>query len=137
MILLGLFGRSQLAARREEKARVAKLVHDALELLQGQEMRHHIDPVTTPQAYISSAHLRDQILADEHHPATRIRLWDPVERVVEGNANVRVSLEELRGGEEGRVWTWVGNSGLVSPSKKRVSSAFLSPAREQSGPFGE
>jgi hypothetical protein len=39
-----------------------------------------------------------------------------VERVVEGNANVRANLEEVRGGDEMRVWRWVGGSGL----RKRV-----------------
>ncbi|EJD06014.1 uncharacterized protein FOMMEDRAFT_104431 [Fomitiporia mediterranea MF3/22] len=130
LFLLGLYGKSKLATRREEKQRVAELVQIALEELRNQEMRHYTDPVTTPHAYLSSVQLRDLILQDEHHPQTRRRLWDPVERIIEGNANVRVSLEELRGGEEGRVWTWVGNSGLASPSKKRVSSPFQSPLHE-------
>ena len=130
LFLFGLYGKAQLAARREEKQRVAELVQIALEELRNQEMRHHTDPVTTPHSYLSSVQLRDLILQDEHNPHRRRRLWDPVERIIEGNANVRVSLEELRGGEEGRVWTWVGNSGLASPSKKRVSLPLQSPSHE-------
>lgn len=125
-----MYGKAQLATRREEKQRVAELVQIALEELRNQEMQHFTDPVTTPHPYLSSVQLRDLILQDEHNSQRRRRLWDPVERIIEGNANIRVSLEELRGGEEGRVWTWVGSSGLASPSKKRVSLAFQSPSHE-------
>lgn len=71
-------------------------------------MAHHTDPITAPQPYLSSLQLRDLILQDEHSVSTRQRVWDQVERVVEGNANVRANLEEVHGGDELRVWRWVG-----------------------------
>ena len=37
-----------------------------------------------------------------------------VERVVEGNANVRTNLEEVEGGDEQRVWQWVGSAAKLS-----------------------
>ena len=77
-------------------------------MLHNQEMAHHPDPVTVLQAYLSSLHLRDLILQDEHSIPARWRLWDKVQKVVEGNTNVRVSMEELEGRDEGQVWRWVG-----------------------------
>jgi Man1-Src1p-C-terminal domain len=95
-----------------ENRRVAELVQIALDTLRNQELAHHTDPIIAPQPYLSSLQLRDVILQDEHSISERRKLWDKVERVVEGNANVRTNLEEVRGGDEMRVWRWVGGSGL-------------------------
>ena len=46
-------------------------------------------------------------------------MWAPVERVVEGNANVRTNLEEVEGGDEQRVWRWVGSAGRTLPGVGR------------------
>ncbi|KAH8117468.1 Man1-Src1p-C-terminal domain-containing protein [Phellopilus nigrolimitatus] len=132
IFLFGLYGKSQMTARSMENRRVAELVQIALDTLRNQEMNYHTDPVTTPQPYLSSLQLRDLILQDEHSIPVRRRLWDRVERIVEGNANVRANLEELRGGEEARVWSWVGSSGLLSPVKNRVLP-FQSPSHEELG----
>lgn len=99
------------ALRQIEGRRVAELVQIALDTLRNQELAHHTDPVTAPQPYLSSLQLRDLILQDEHSISVRSRLWDQVERVVEGNANVRANLEEVQGGDELRVWRWVGSTG--------------------------
>lgn len=119
-IALFFYGKNKITARRGENQRVAELVQIALETLQEQELNHISDPATYPQPYLSSLQLRDLILQDEHSIPARSRLWNKVERVVEGNTNVRTNMEELRGGEEARVWRWVGTSGLSSP-KKRLS----------------
>ena len=57
-------------------------------MLRNQEMAHHTDPVTAPRAYLSSLHLRDLILQDEHSILARWQLWDKVQKVVEGNTNM-------------------------------------------------
>ncbi|KII88559.1 hypothetical protein PLICRDRAFT_161764 [Plicaturopsis crispa FD-325 SS-3] len=101
----------QRASRKRESKRIAELVQIALDTLYNQELAHHTDPVTAPQPYLSSLQLRDLILQDEHSIPMRRRLWDQVERVVEGNANVRANLEEVQGGDELRVWRWVGSAG--------------------------
>jgi len=98
------------AQARTEDKRVAELVQLALATLRNQEIAHHTDPVTAPAPYLSSLQLRDLVLQDEHSVRARARLWTRVERVVEGNANVRANLEEVLGGEL-RVWRWVGGSG--------------------------
>lgn len=68
-----------------------------------------------PRPYLSSLQLRDLVLQDVHDVSKRRRLWSRVERVVEGNANVRTNLQEVEGGDEQRVWEWVGSSGKTLP----------------------
>ena len=127
MLLVLAFRRRQ-ARNLVEGERVASLVQISLDLLQNQELAHHTDPVTAPQPYLSSLQLRDLVLQDEHSVSTRRRLWERVERVVEGNANVRTNLEEVAGGDELRVWRWVGSAGKalgpMSPSEKGGARAL-------------
>lgn len=80
-----------------------------------QERLHYLDPVQAPQVTIPVAHLRDDILASELSPASRQRLWSKVEKIVEGNANVRAGEDEVNG-EVWRVWQWVGLVGALSSS---------------------
>lgn len=115
-----IFRRSR-AQRHIETKRVGELVQITLDTLRNQELAHHTDPVTAPQAYLSSIQLRDLILQDEHSISTRRRLWDQVERIVESNANVRANLEEVQGGDELRVWRWVGTAGRGPGYRKRVA----------------
>lgn len=112
--------RRSRAQRQIEAKRVAELVRITLDTLRNQELAHHADPVTAPQAYLSSVQLRDLILQGEHSISARRRLWDQVEHVVEGNANVRANLEEVQGGDELRVWRWVGTAGRGPEQRKRV-----------------
>lgn len=110
LLLSAYWTKGKMASRQIESRRVGDLVQVALDALRNQEIEHHTDPVTVPQPYLSSLHLRDLILRDEHSIPVRRRLWDKVEKVVEGNTNVRASMEELAGGDEGRVWRWVGGA---------------------------
>ncbi|KAG6330300.1 hypothetical protein ID866_8790 [Astraeus odoratus] len=114
------FLRRSRAQRQSEGKRVAELVQITLDTLRNQELAHHTDPVTAPQPYLSSIQLRDLILQEEHSISARRRLWDQVERVVESNANVRANLEEVQGGDELRVWRWVGTAGRGPEYRKRV-----------------
>lgn len=100
-----------MASRRVQDKRIAGLVQIALEAIRNQELAHYTDPVGAPYPYLSSIQLRDLVLQDEHSVGARARLWDRVERVVEGNANVRANLEEVEGGDELRVWRWIGSGG--------------------------
>lgn len=114
--------RQRRARSAVESRRAATLVQTTLESLRNQELAHHTDPVTAPHPFLSSLQLRDLILQDEHSVSTRRRLWERVERVVEANANVRTNLEEMEGGDEMRVWRWVGSAGktLTAGSERRV-----------------
>lgn len=112
MLLIASFlAKQRRAARRIEDKRVGELVQIALDTLRNQELAHYTDPASAPYPYLSSLQLRDLVLQDEHSVPARRRLWDRVERVVEGNANVRANLEEVAGGDELRVWRWIGGGG--------------------------
>ncbi|CAE6432638.1 unnamed protein product [Rhizoctonia solani] len=102
-----LWTRSKLALKRRESRRIAELAAIALDLVRNQEIAHHTDPVRSPHAYVSSLHLRDMVLQEEHNVHTRMRLWSRVAKIVEGNANIRANVEEVAG-DETRVWRWVG-----------------------------
>lgn len=123
------YTRSKLASKRVESKRVAVLVQLALDTLRSQELAHHTDPVTAPHAFLSPTHLRDLILQEEHSTNARRRLWEKVERVVEGNANVRANVEDVNG-DETRVWRWVGSAAGVGYSPRK-SVQWREGAREQ------
>ncbi|KAF5358207.1 hypothetical protein D9756_001605 [Leucocoprinus leucothites] len=128
-IFSAIIARVRYVRNKAESRRVGELVQIALDTLRNQEIAHHTDPVTAPQPYLSSLQLRDLILQEEHSVPIRRRLWDRVERVVEGNANVRVNMEEVEGGDELRVWRWVGSSRgrRVEGFESNVSSPYASP----------
>jgi len=107
-------GRSKVTARAIENRRVRALVKEALETLQAKEAANYIDPVQTPLPSVASLQLRDLVMQDEHSTPVRVRVWEQVERVVEGNANVRTNMEVMSSGDEGRVWTWIGNAGVAA-----------------------
>ena len=62
---------------------------------------------------MSVAQLRDDVLRDEFSASRRKKLWEKVQRKVEGNSNVRPMVREGRSGDVGRVWEWVGAVGLI------------------------
>lgn len=103
-----------------ENKRVDELVRTTMQILQDMEMAHHTDMVTNPTPYFVKDQLRDFILQDEHVLSKRQRIWEKVAAVVEGNANIRVNQEEVDGGDEVKVWRWVG-------SARRRSIAAQSP----------
>ena len=107
--------RSRQVRRAVEDDQVTTLVTVALDCLRNQELAHHTATVTVTRPYLSSLQLRDLVLQDIHDVSKRKRLWSRVERVVEGNTNVRTNLQEVDGGDEQRVWEWVGSSGKMLP----------------------
>lgn len=124
-VLIILAARSNLAKRTMERRRVKGLVKEALERVKEQEARHYLDSVTYPTQALSSLQLRDEMMADEHSIATRARVWEQVEKVVEENSNVRSNMEITISGDEGRVWSWIGAGGGrqfidSSPAGRRV-----------------
>lgn len=108
-----------MTQKQKESRRIAALVQVALDALRNQELAHYTDPVSTPAPFLSSIQLRDQVLQDEHALNTRRKLWGKVEGVVESNTNVRINLEEIEGGDELRVWRWIGSTGRT-PGRKEL-----------------
>ncbi|KAJ3923653.1 Man1-Src1p-C-terminal domain-containing protein [Lentinula edodes] len=107
---------SRRSKKKIESKRIASLVQIAIDALQHQELAHYTDPVSTPQPFLSSIQLRDLVLQEEHSVTVRQKVWEKVEKIVEGNANVRANLEEVYGGDELRVWRWNDSLELNSPS---------------------
>lgn len=99
--------RYRLSATRAENHKVSLLVQTAFDKLQEQEYMHGVDPVLYPDEFVALTHLRDHILAEEHDPKTRNRLWKKVVRIVEENSNVRTRQAQKKG-EWLRVWQWIG-----------------------------
>lgn len=106
-IVAAFYSLSLLTQRQKERRRIAYLVRVALDTLRNQEFA---DDYTDTLPYLSSVQLRDLVLQNETSVNTRRRLWERVERIVESNANVRVNVEEIEGGDEARVWRWVGST---------------------------
>ena len=121
-LLSFLYGRHKLATRRQTKDQVRQLVQTALSELRQQHGAHYTDPVITPASYIIPSHLRDFVLQNEHSPARRQVLWNAVEKIVEGNANVR-SRQVEQNGEEMRAWEWSGLGGGGFAGKEMVEQA--------------
>lgn len=115
LILSVVFVRHRQSQKAVEERQVAALVTVALDSLRNQELAHHTDPVMVPRPYLSSLQLRDLVLQDVHSVGTRKRLWSHVERIVEANTNVRTNLQEVEGGDEQRVWQWIGSTGKTLP----------------------
>ena len=120
-----MFLRRRWARKAIEDEQVAQHVTIALDILRNQEFAHHVDPVVEPRPYVSSLRLRDLVLQDIHDVKKRQRLWSRVERIVEANTNVQTNDREVEGGDEQRVWEWVGTSGKTLPPGTPVFSGRI------------
>jgi hypothetical protein len=79
---------------------------------------HATDPTTFPEAHMSMAQLRDDLLRTDFSAARRKILWEKVQKKVEANSNVRPMVRENRAGDVGRVWEWVGATRYIeSPAE--------------------
>jgi hypothetical protein len=85
---------------------------------------HAQDPVGYPEPLISMVALRDDVLRDEFRAQERNRIWTAVQKLVEGNANVRTMVREGRTGDVSRMWEWIG----AVHRMEGVGSAYSSPA---------
>lgn len=108
--------------RRKEGRVVNGLVQNVLAKLSDQAHYHYVDPLAYPEPFLPQLHLRDALLADVHSSVRRQEIWDKVQAVVERNANVRASSQEVRG-ELYRVWEWVGPSGVLMGQQHGAGSA--------------
>ncbi|KAG0020221.1 inner nuclear membrane protein enriched at telomere/subtelomere region [Entomortierella chlamydospora] len=121
----GLLIRRHVLRRREEERVIHSLVNNVLNKLADQSHYHYIDPVLCLDPYLPQIHLRDALLTNVQTPARRQELWDKVSAIVDRNANVRVSAQEVRG-EIHRVWEWIGASGVLSMKAMSNRSSLYS-----------
>ncbi|KAK1232242.1 inner nuclear membrane protein enriched at telomere/subtelomere region [Marasmius sp. AFHP31] len=106
------------ARRQVDAEHTARLVQVSLDMLRHQTLAHTAGSPAVPEPYLSSTQLRDLVLRGEHDVQERKRLWRKVEAIIEGNANVRIT-EEVDGGDQMRVWQWVGVTGSSAGSPGR------------------
>ncbi|KNZ47272.1 hypothetical protein VP01_655g9 [Puccinia sorghi] len=103
-----LYIRLTISRIGSEKQRVRELVEVALTKLRDESWLHHTNPSLSPgPPTLASAQLRDLILSYDHSPINRQKVWKKVEKIVEGNSNVRTKVSEIRG-ESIKVWEWIG-----------------------------
>lgn len=107
--------------RRTDQKRVSELVKTILRHLVQQKRVHSKDPGRIQSSSVGISQLRDVILQDEFNPTQRHRLWSGVQKIVEGNSNIRARQMEFQG-EIMRVWEWVGSISDVEtgPSNRPV-----------------
>ncbi|GJJ71184.1 hypothetical protein EMPS_03534 [Entomortierella parvispora] len=113
LTLSGFILRRHIVQRREEARIISGLVKNVLERLSEQAHLYYMDPILYEDLYVPQIHLRDALLVDFHSAARRQDIWEKVSAIVDKNANVRVSSQEVRG-EMHRVWEWVGATGILS-----------------------
>uniref|UniRef100_D8PVI6 Man1/Src1 C-terminal domain-containing protein n=1 Tax=Schizophyllum commune (strain H4-8 / FGSC 9210) TaxID=578458 RepID=D8PVI6_SCHCM len=113
-----------LRAQKIDTERARDLAMEVLETLQNQVITHYSDPVRAPEPYVGSARMRDLLLQREWNNSYRNKIWRRVEKLVEGNENVRANLAEEGGGDEMRVWQWVGSVGMTPMRPRRNSNPF-------------
>lgn len=130
LLSTGAYGRYRLTSGRETELKAKQLASLALEKLGMQASLHAQDPEIYQENYMSVAQLRDDVLRDEFSATRRKKLWEKVQKKVEGNANVRPMVREGRTGDVGRVWEWIGAVGLLeSPQSPEAGNRRKSGGR--------
>ncbi|KAF9909366.1 inner nuclear membrane protein enriched at telomere/subtelomere region [Linnemannia zychae] len=135
LMTLGIGGaltRNYILKRREEARIVHGLVDEVLSKLSEQADAHDIDPFHFSHPFVPQIHLRDVLLAHIHSPVQRQDIWEKVSVIVDRNANVRVSAEEVHG-EIYRVWQWIGASGVLSQKSLGASGRLGSSTGSNNG----
>ncbi|KAJ5387615.1 hypothetical protein N7509_010156 [Penicillium cosmopolitanum] len=118
LLVVGLVGlayaRALVLARRKDIARL-----------------HSTHAGGAMEPYIPIGQMRDDVLRSELHGKRREELWRRVQRIVEGNANVRAAVRESRSGDVARSWEWIGGIGGVGASGDELEGS----ARRNSARF--
>ena len=115
-LLAFLWARRRIRASRAAAARVPALVDLVLERLAhqkrlgvyGDEDGDGDGDSGGEDPFLFLPNLRDDVLRSEHSLRERERIWSRVRAVVEQNSNVRTAQREVRSGEVGRAWEWIG-----------------------------
>ncbi|KAF9153319.1 inner nuclear membrane protein enriched at telomere/subtelomere region [Linnemannia schmuckeri] len=117
--IAGLLTRNYILRRREEARIVQGLVDEVLSKLSEQADFSAVDPIYYAHSFVPQIHLRDALLTHIHSSVRRQEIWEKVSVIVDKNANVRVSAQELHG-EIYRAWEWIGASGVLSQKKSSL-----------------
>ncbi|KAG0284290.1 inner nuclear membrane protein enriched at telomere/subtelomere region [Linnemannia gamsii] len=117
----GLLTRNYILRRHEETRIINGLVEDVLSKLSEQADACAVDPIYYTHSFVPQIHLRDALLAHIHSPVRRQDIWEKVSVIIDKNANVRVSAQELNG-EIYRAWEWIGATGVLGQKKSLRAS---------------
>lgn len=120
--ICGLLTRNYILRRREEARIINGLVEDVLSKLSEQADACAVDPIYYTHSFVPQIHLRDALLARIHSSVRRQEIWEKVSVIIDKNANVRVSAQELNG-EIYRAWEWIGASGVLGQKKSLRASS--------------
>lgn len=123
MALLSLGLKNFFESRSSQKLKVQSLVSRVYDELSTTKAKSLENP-TRFEPHLGVSQLRDSILADEFSYSSRDRLWQEVQRFVEGNSNVRATQAEIQG-EWLRAWEWVGPVRERTVEEKRREIGLL------------
>lgn len=142
MLFSGGYARYSIEWNRRTEEQAKQLASYALDRLATQASLHAQDPERWKEGYIAMGHLRDDVLREEFSAMRRGKLWEKVQRKVEGNSNVRPMVREGRHGDVSRVWEWVGavravEDGSAGAGRRRDSSRLSLGPIMGSSPVGE
>lgn len=122
LVVAALYTRFSITSARTTETQAKQFASFALDRLAAQAALALSDPERYPEGYISMSQLRDDVLRDEFSASKRQKLWEKVQRKVEGNSNVRSAVREARSGEVSRVWEWVGAVAAVEDGGRGASA---------------
>ncbi|THX19299.1 hypothetical protein D6D17_01426 [Aureobasidium pullulans] len=123
LCLAAIYGQRTISKSRSTSTQAKRLAGLALDKLAAQASLHAQDPVGYPEPLISMVALRDDVLRDEFRAQERNRIWTAVQKLVEGNANVRTMVREGRTGDVSRMWEWIGAVYRIEAGSARQSPA--------------
>ncbi|KEQ89835.1 hypothetical protein M438DRAFT_361276 [Aureobasidium pullulans EXF-150] len=127
LCLAAIYGQRTISKSRSTSTQAKRLAGLALDKLAAQASLHAQDPVGYPEPLISMVALRDDVLRDEFRAQERNRIWTAVQKLVEGNANVRTMVREGRTGDVSRMWEWIGAVYRIEAGSARQSPAVNVP----------
>ena len=131
MILLasgsGFYGKRRIEWRRTEEEWSRELARQAFDRLATHATLHAEEPGAYPEPFLLVSHLRDQILAEDIGKKWVQELWAKTMLKVKKNSNVRELNQEMRKGDYGLTWEWIGplqvlpESAGAERSSRRIS----------------
>jgi hypothetical protein len=99
---------------------------------------HAEDPGAYPEPFLLVSHLRDQILAEDIGKKWVQDLWAKTMLKVKKNSNVRELNQEMRKGDYGLTWEWIGPLASLPESGgtgNRRISGYTGGSRRSTGRF--
>ncbi|KAF2722367.1 sister chromatid separation protein-like protein [Polychaeton citri CBS 116435] len=118
----GSYTKYSVTSNRNTEERAKQLASSTLRMLNQQASLHAQSPGSYGEGFISVAQLRDDVLRDEWSGTRRKKLWEKVQKKVENNTNVRAMMRTGRSGDVGRVWEWIGATGMIEDAGDRRRS---------------